>query len=114
MVAKKPYIPDRGDVAWVDLDPTRGHEQRGKRPVVVVSSKLYNARAGLALVCPITSVVKGYPFEVAVRVKEISGVILVDQVRSIDWKERHLKRIASAPEIDVVFTQDLLKKIISE
>ena len=87
MVAKK-YIPERGDLVWVSLTQTRGHEQSGRRPAVVVSRKEYNEKSGLVLACPVTSKVKGYPFEVCVSGEEISGAILVDQVRSVDWQAR--------------------------
>lgn len=114
MVRKRASIPGRGDIAWVDLNPTRGHEQRGKRPVLVVSPKSYNGTVGLAFVCPITSNIKGYPFEVPIRAKGVRGVVLVDHLRSIDWKERRIKKIGAASEADVALVQDLLKKLILE
>ena len=83
------YVPERGDIVLLSFDPTRGREQHGTRPAVVISPKLYNRASGLALVCPITSKSKGYPFEVAISANEgIAGVALVDQVRCIDWKAR--------------------------
>ncbi len=82
------FIPDRGDIIWISFDQTKGHEQRGKRPALVLSSKLYNVRSGLAVVVPITEHVKGYPFEVAVEAESIRGVILADQLKSIDWQAR--------------------------
>jgi len=78
----------------LDFSPTLGREQRGKRPAVVISSKIYNERSGLALVCPITSIAKGYNFEVEVREKKINGVALADHVRSLDWKIRNPKFIS--------------------
>lgn len=96
MVTKKKYVPDRGELVWIDFDPTRGHEQKGKRPALVISEKIYNNKAGLMLVCPITSQEKGYPFEVPITGK-ISGAVIVDQIRLLDWKERSLKRIGKAP-----------------
>lgn len=96
------YVPERGDVVWLTFDPQAGHEQAGRRPAIVVSPQAYNARVGLALFCPITSRSKGYPFEV--RLPEglgVSGVILSDQVRSLDWKARRAELVGrlSAPTI---------------
>lgn len=93
MVTKN-FVPDRGDLVWVDLSPTKGREQAKVRPAIVVSPKNYNQKTNLALMCPVTSVVKGYPFEVAVNDKKVSGVILADHVRSLDWKARNAKFIA--------------------
>jgi mRNA interferase MazF len=89
MVAtQKGYVPDQGDVVWVNFNPQKGREQKDKRPAIVVSPQIYNKKSSLVLVCPITSQEKGYPFEVIVRGKKVSGVVLVDQVRSIDWHAR--------------------------
>lgn len=85
-------IPDRGDVILLSFDPASGHEQAGFRPAVVLSPELYNKASGLCLVCPITTSIKGYPFEVALQgAKKTSGVVLADQVRSIDWHSRKIK-----------------------
>ncbi len=83
------YVPERGDIVWISLNPQAGHEQAGRRPAVVVSPKSYNGRVGRGLFCPITSQVKGYPFEVAVpQGLPIGGVVLADQVKSLDWRAR--------------------------
>jgi len=95
MVAKD-FVPDRGDLVWVDLNPTKGREQAKVRPAIVVSPKSYNQKTSLALMCPVTSVQKRYPFEVAVKNKKVSGVILADHVRSLDWKARNTKFIVKA------------------
>lgn len=87
------YIPARGDVVWLDYDPQRGHEQAGKRPAVVISPEAYNRRVGLALFFPITSPVKGYPFEVPINGSKIHGVVLSDQIKSLDWKARRISYI---------------------
>ena len=87
------YIPQRGDFVWLTLDPTRGHEQKGRRPALVLSPIEYNAKAGLILVCPITSQVKGYPFEAPFLFKGVMNAILVDQIRSVDWRERNISFI---------------------
>jgi mRNA interferase MazF len=85
-------IPDRGDVILLSFDPTSGHEQAGYRPAVVLSPELYNKASGLCLVCPITTSVKGYPFEVSLEgARKTSGVALADHVRSIDWQARKIK-----------------------
>lgn len=85
-------IPDRGDVILLSFDPTLGHEQAGFRPAVVLSPELYNKASGLCLVCPITTSIKDYPFEVTLEgAKKTSGVALADQVRSIDWHARKIK-----------------------
>jgi len=83
------YVPDRGDVVWIALNPQAGHEQAGRRPAVVVSPRSYNAKVGLGLFCPITSRAKGYPFEVALPADlAVQGVVLADQVKSLDWRAR--------------------------
>ncbi len=90
--------PKRGDVVWLSFNPQAGHEQAGRRPAVVLSPEAYNARTGLALFCPVTSQVKGYPFEVAIPDNErVSGVILADQVKSLDWRVRQAEWIISLP-----------------
>ena len=92
------YIPDRGDIVWLQFNPQAGHEQSGHRPALVVSPRSYNERVGLALFCPITSHVKGYPFEVILpREAKPSGAILSDHVKSLDWRVRSAKRISKAP-----------------
>jgi len=88
----KRTAPDRGDVVWLDFKSQKGHEQSGRRPAVVISPGAYNAKVGLALVCPITTQTKGYPFEVALPDRgKVAGVILADQVKSIDWRARRAK-----------------------
>jgi mRNA interferase MazF len=83
------YVPDRGDVVRVSFNPQAGHEQAGWRPALVLSPKTYNAKVGLALLCPVTSQVKGYPFEVQIpEGYPVTGVILSDQVKSLDWRAR--------------------------
>ena len=94
-MARPPYIPERGDAIWLDFDPQTGKEQAGRRPALVVSPSSYNRKSGLALICPITSQVKGYPFESPVPAGlPIQGVVLTDQIRCLDWNCRHAKFIA--------------------
>lgn len=114
MVAKRPSVPARGDIAWISLDPTRGHEQRGRRPVLVLSPEAYNRKIGLALVCPITSTAKGYVFEVPVTVKNKPSVVLCDHVRSVDWQGRDVERIERAPQSVVETVQENVRKLIFE
>jgi mRNA interferase MazF len=93
------YVPDRGDAIWITLDPQAGHKQAGRRPALVLSPAPYNGRIGLALVCPITSRIKGYPFEVAVpKGLRVGGVVLADQIKSLDWQARKASRICAVPE----------------
>ncbi len=82
------YVPRKGDIVWLEFDPQSGHEQAGKRPALVVSPENYNGKVGLALFMPITSRIKGYPFEVEFATTSVSGVILADQIKSLDWKAR--------------------------
>lgn len=90
-------MPRQGDVVWLAFGDGGGHEQRGRRPALVVSASAYNARVGLALVCPVTSRAKGYPFEVAIDgVKGVDGVVLADHVRSVDWRARRASLAGAA------------------
>ncbi len=92
------YFPARGDLVWITLNPQAGHEQAGRRPAVVLSPSGYNAAVGLALFCPVTSRVKGYPWEVALpEGLPVSGVALSDQVKSLDWRVRQVDPIAALP-----------------
>ncbi|HEV7921010.1 MAG TPA: endoribonuclease MazF [Thermoanaerobaculia bacterium] len=93
------YVPERGDVVWLSFDPQAGHEQAGRRPAVILSPSVYNRSSGLAVVVPITSHVKGYPFEVQIPAgSRISGVILTDHLKSVDWRARKAERIGKLPE----------------
>jgi len=90
------YIPERGDIVWMDFDPQSGREQKGKRPAIVISPKKYNEVVGLGLFCPITSKIKNYPFEVRLTNSKVDGVVLSDQIKSFDWKTRNTEFIAKA------------------
>jgi mRNA interferase MazF len=93
------YVPDRGDIVWIALNPQAGHEQDGRRPAVVVSPRSYNGKVGLALFCPITSRARGYPFEVALPADlAVRGVVLADHVKSIDWRARRAALAARLPD----------------
>jgi mRNA interferase MazF len=94
------HVPARGDLVWLEFDPRTGHEQAGRRPALVVSSTAYNRKVGLALFCPITSQEKGYPFEVALPAGlAVQGVVLSDQVKSLDWRARRAALIARVPAV---------------
>lgn len=108
------YVPNRGDIVWVDFDPYRGHEQAGRRPALTVSPKAYNARAGLALMCPITSKIKDYPFEVSVKQNKIQGAVLTDQIQSLDWKERNTRFIEKISPLLLENVQRKLLLLITE
>lgn len=93
----KAYVPDRGDIVWLQFDPQAGHEQAGRRPAFVVSPRAYNRKVGLALFCPITSRVKGYPFEVLLpAMGKAQGAVLSDQLKSLDWRARKAARFDRA------------------
>lgn len=107
------YIPDRGDVVWVSLDPQAGREQAGHRPVLVLSPASYNGKVGLMLCCPITNHVKMYPFEVVIEDNpDISGVILADQVKSLDWRMRGAKKKGKVSQTTIDETLEKIKVII--
>lgn len=102
MVVK--YIPNRGDIIWMDFDPVLGHEQSGRRPALIISHFEYNKKTRLAIVCPITSKTKHYTHEVDFKGKNISGVILADQIRNIDWENRKAEFVGSV-------TSDVLDEV---
>ncbi|HEY4640704.1 MAG TPA: endoribonuclease MazF [Thermoanaerobaculia bacterium] len=96
---RRPYIPERGDVVWLTFDPQAGHEQAGRRPAVVLSPSRYNDRSGLALIVPITTHVKGYPFEVALPAGlRLTGAVLADHLKSLDWHARKAEYLGKLPE----------------
>jgi len=98
MVKSKIYIPKRGDAVWITFNPQAGHEQAGRRPAVVLSPELYNGKVGLAILCPITNQIKGYPFEVLIPAGlPVTGAILSDQAKSLDWRERKAELICTLP-----------------
>ena len=107
------FIPERGDVVWINLDPQAGHEQAGVRPVLVLSPSAYNGRVGLMVCCPITTQSKGYPFEVLIKNNlKVSGVILADQVKSLNWKARGAKKKGRISEHELSETLNKLKAVI--
>ncbi len=112
MVART-YVPDAGDLVWVTFDPQAGHEQRGRRPALVLSPRAYNAKARLAIACPITNQAKGYPFEVALPSGgAISGVVLADHVKSLDWAARRVEFASTAPAEVLTDVRERLRVLI--
>lgn len=101
-MSRRSYVPDRGDIVWLQFNPQAGHEQAGHRPALVLSPASYNRRSGLMLCCPMTSQRKGYPFEVVIAVDtDHESVVLADQVKSLDWKVRKAVKKGTA-SIDVI------------
>lgn len=95
-MSKEPYIPDRGDFIWIVLDPRVGHEQSGRRPAIVLSRRLFTERTGLAVICPVTSKVKGLPFEIKVKTKTTEGAVLPIHLRTVDVKARKSQLIGKS------------------
>jgi mRNA interferase MazF len=105
------YIPDRGDAVWINMNPKAGHEQAGRRPAIVLSPSSYNGKVGLALFCPVTNQIKGYPFEVIIPSGfKVTGAILSDQIKSLDWKMRNTEFFDRIPETVILET---FKKLLS-
>ena len=106
-------MPDRGDIVWLNFVPQAGHEQSGMRPALVLSPKSYNKLVGLALFCPITSKVKGYPYEVLLpNNQEITGAVLADQVKSLDWRVRKAKFVSKAKSETIEETVSKIRTLI--
>jgi mRNA interferase MazF len=109
-----PYVPDRGDAVWVTLNPQAGHEQAGRRPAVILSPAAYNGKVGLAILCPITNQIKGYPFEVAIPSGlAVTGAVLSDQVKSLDWRVRHASFICALPSAIIAEVLQKLNTLVS-
>jgi mRNA interferase MazF len=107
------YIPKQGDIIWINFTPQIGREQAGRRPALVISLLKYNRQVRLALVCPITTKVKGYPFEVPISDGlAVSGIVLADQVNSFDWQERKAEFACKAPDEVTVEVISLLRTLI--
>lgn len=103
------YVPDRGDAVWINSNPQAGHEQAGRRPAIVLSPSSYNRKVGLAIFCPITSQIKGYPFEVVIPAGlKLTGAMLSDQVKNLDWKVRDTELIVRLPSSVI---DEVLKKL---
>ena len=107
------YVPERGDIVWINLNPQAGHEQADHRPALVLSPKAYNAMVGLMLCCPITNQAKGYPFEVDIcSDAHVSGVVLADQVKCLDWQARGIRKKGVASRAELEETLEKLKALL--
>lgn len=107
-MVKNEYIPQKGDLVWLNFNPQSGHEQAGKRPAIVLSPVEYNLKTSLMIVCPITSKMKGYPFEVSIIGNKIAGVVLSDQVKSLDWRARAASYIETVKDETLIEIQEKL------
>jgi mRNA interferase MazF len=108
------YVPNRGDAVWISFDPRVGHEQAGRRPAVVLSPEAYNGKVGLAILCPITNQVKGYPFEVVIPSDcKVGGVVLADQAKSLDRRMRKAEFICALPKEVILEVLDKLGTLLS-
>ncbi|MBU2601345.1 MAG: endoribonuclease MazF [Actinobacteria bacterium] len=109
-----PWTPERGDVVWITMNPSVGHEQSGRRPALVISPGSYNGKVGLAILCPITSQVKGYPFEVAVPDGlPVQGVVLSDQAKSLDWRARGAEFLCKVPPDSTAAVLQRLERLVA-
>ena len=114
MVSSTAYVPERGDIVWITLSSQAGHEQAGRRPAVVLSPSAYNDKVGLAIFCPITNQIKGYPFEVSIPGGlAITGAILADQVKSLDWRARRAELAGTLPATTVAEVLQKLNTLLS-
>jgi len=112
-VVARAYVPDAGDLVWLTFDPQAGHEQRGRRPALVLSPRAYNVKARLAIACPITSHLKGYPFEVPLPPGgKIVGAVLADHVKNLDWHVRRVVFEAKAPGDVVTDVRERLRVLL--
>ena len=111
MVSSRTYVPQCGDVVRITLNEQAGHEQAGRRPAVVLSPQSYNGKTGLALLCPVTNQIKGYPFEVLIPAAlPIAGAVLSDQVKSVDWRARNAELICTLPTETI---SEVLQKLVT-
>lgn len=106
------YIPDEGDIVWLNFTPQSGHEQAGRRPAVVLSPKAYNRRAGLIVCVPVTNQIKGYPFEVVLSGAGATGAALADQVKSLDWPGRQAERKGTATMAELAEIRAKIKSLL--
>ena len=107
------YLPDRGDIVFLDFNPTKGHEQRGYRPALIISPAVYSDRSSLVLFLPITSQQKGYPFEVLLpEGLQTQGVILADQIKSLDWRSRQIKYVETVSPAVIAEVQAKITPLI--
>lgn len=112
-MVKRAYVPDAGDLVWLTFDPQAGREERGRRPALILSPRSYNSRTDLVVACPITSQIKGYPFEVPLpRDAAITGVILADHLKSLDWRQRRAEFVQRAPAPVVTDVRERIRPLL--
>jgi len=111
-MAARGYVPDAGDVVWLEFDPQAGHEQAGHRPALVISPASYNVKTGLMVCCPMTTKVKGHPFEVLTEVDGLACAVLSDQVKSLDWRVRKAKKKAAVASEVMLHVRAKMKALL--
>ena len=111
-MAGRAYVPDAGDVVWLEFGPQAGHEQAGHRPALVMSPSIYNGKTGLMICCPLSTQIKGYPFEVLAEVGGQEGVVLSDQVKSLDWKIRRARKKGAVSESVMMNVRARIKALL--
>ena len=108
----KSNVPEAGDIVWLDFDPQAGHEQAGHRPALVISPSIYNGKTKLMVCCPMTTKIKGHPFEVVTQIDETDCAILTDQIKSLDWKARHAKKKATVSSETMLHVKAKMKALL--
>lgn len=111
-MAARGYVPDASDVVWLEFDPQAGHEQAGHRPALVISPASYNVKTGLMVCCPMTTKVKGHPFEVLTEVDGLACAVLSDQVKSLDWRVRKAKKKAAVASEVMLHVRAKMKALL--
>lgn len=106
------YIPDAGEVVWLEFDPQAGHEQAGRRPALVISPASYNGKTSLMVCCPLTTMIKGHPFEVITKIDGVDCAVLSDQVKSLDWKVRRAKKKGSVSATVMLHVRAKMKALL--
>ena len=106
------YVPDSGDIVWLEFDPQAGHEQAGHRPALVISPASYNDKTSLMVCCPLTTQIKGHPFEVLTDLGGVPGAVLSDQVKSLDWRARNAKKKGSVPATVMLHVRAKIKALL--
>ena len=112
-MATRSYVPGAGDVVWLEFDPQAGHEQAGHRPALVVSPASYNSKTGLMVCCPMSTRIKGHPFEVVAEFDGVASAVLSDQVKSLDWKVRKAKKKGAVPAVVMVHVRAKIKALLA-
>lgn len=112
-MAVRGYVPESGDVVWLEFDPQAGHEQAGHRPALVISPASYNGKTGLMVCCPMSAKIKGHPFEVLAEVSGVASAVLSDQVKSLDWKVRNAKKKATVSDDVMMHVRAKIKALLA-